>query len=477
MRPVPKRVSAVLGVVAADLNATGAFNGFVDIDSRLHVDPHLLTASTLPELTGSRQRFENHFRKVLKLLGHSKQQGDQFWNGASKLIQSKEIPQTGLGYAKHDTGGSGIGPLLAGRLTGIAKQITDAGVADIEIFELLGLLQEGIGADRISDMTVSVILPDLLAFSQRVARDLGTPTAKFEYDGKTFSMPLNQKTAQPIVLVPRDILRKLPTAASWSDIDRVAAHNEQLRRRVNPIIGETWKKATSAKIGKDLLRKTLTDNPELIVDLVKRYRNKPKEAYDFDKDPEAVFAWHAITEALAFATPLGLQLKGPLDRDNLLKLVKTICAKFKALVEDNRLSRLLYNDDKSPRKEKAAQLAFFGIANAYCEANDFDITPEADGGAGPVDFKISKGYQYRVVVEMKLSSNSNLVHGFEVQLPQYQNAERALHSVYLVVKNGNHDLRIKKLDAARQAALKKKLRVPDLVIVDGRLRPAASRRV
>jgi hypothetical protein len=189
-----------------------------------------------------------------------------------------------------------------------------------------------------------------------------------------------------------------------------------------------------------------------------------------------VFAWHAITETLALADPLGLKLKGPLNQPELLRAVKTICEKFKGLVEDNRLSRLLYNDDKSPRKEKVAQLAFFGIANAYCEANDFDVSPEADGGAGPVDFKLSNGYHYRVVVEMKLSSNSNLVHGFEVQLPLYQAAEKALHSVYMVVKNGNHDARIKKLEAARQDAIKKKMRVPDLVIVDGRLRPAASRR-
>jgi hypothetical protein len=210
---VPKRVSAVLSVVAADLNATGAFNGFVDIDSRLHVDPHLLTASTVPELSGSRQRFEHHFQKVLKLLGHSKREEDQFWNGAVKLIQSKEVPHTGLGYAKHDTGGSGIGRLLANRLAEIAREIIDAGVKDIEIFELLGLLQEGIGADWISDMTVSVILPDLLAFSQRVGQELATPTAKFEHEEKTYSLPLNKKTEQPIVLVPRDILRKLPTAA------------------------------------------------------------------------------------------------------------------------------------------------------------------------------------------------------------------------------------------------------------------------
>lgn len=473
---MPKRVSAVLDVVAEDLEATGAFNGFVDIDSRLHVDPHLLSTSSVPELAGSRERFEDHFRKVLKLLGHSRAKGDQFWNAARKLIQSKENPHTGLGYGKHDTGGSGIGPFLAGQLTDVAKQITDAGTVDLEIFELLGLLQEGIGADRISDMTVAVILPDLLAFSQRVARDLNVPTGAFVHEDETFTLPVNRTTGTPIVLVPRDILRRLPTAESWSDIDRVAAHNEQLRRRVNPIIGNTWKKATSAKVGKDLLRQTLTKNPELVVDLVKRYRNKPKDAYDFDQDPEAVFAWHAITETLALADPLGLKLKGPLSQPELLRVVKTICEKFKGLVEDNRLSRLLYNDDKSPRKEKVAQLAFFGIANAYCEANDFDVSPEADGGSGPVDFKLSKGYHYRAVVEMKLSSNSKLVHGFEAQLPQYQAAEKALHSVYLVVKNGNHDARIKKLEVARQDAIKKNMRVPDLVIVDGRLRPAASRR-
>jgi hypothetical protein len=205
---VPKRVSAVLGVVAEDLEATGAFNGFVDIDSRLHVDPHLLSTSSVPELAGSRERFEDHFRKVLKLLGHSRAKGDQFWNAARKLIQSKEIPHTGLGYGKHDTGGSGIGPFLAGQLTDVAKQITDAGTVDLEIFELLGLLQEGIGADRISDMTVAVILPDLLAFSQRVARDLNAPTGEFVHEDETFTLPVNRTTGTPIVLVPRDILPK-----------------------------------------------------------------------------------------------------------------------------------------------------------------------------------------------------------------------------------------------------------------------------
>ena len=50
--------------------------------------------------------------------------------------------------------------------------------------------------------------------------------------------------------------------------------------------------------------------------------------------------------------------------------------KFKQLVEANRFSRVLYNDDGSTRKERTAQQAFFVIATTYCEANNVDISPE-----------------------------------------------------------------------------------------------------
>jgi hypothetical protein len=164
------------------------------------------------------------------------------------------------------------------------------------------------------------------------------------------------------------------------------------------------------------------------------------------------------------------------DADTLKATVLTIVERFKRLVEDNRYSRLLYNDDRTPRKEKIAQLAFFGLADAYCEANRLDISPEADAGVGPVDFKISHGYDYRVTIELKLSSNPNLISGFENQLPAYHAAERALHSIYLVVQNGNHTQRLKALLERRRKALKDKHRIPDIVLVDGRLTASASKR-
>jgi hypothetical protein len=68
----------------------------------------------------------------------------------------------------------------------------------------------------------------------------------------------------------------------------------------------------------------------------------------------------------------------------------------------------------SPRPEKAAQRLFFAIAYAYCKANNLDVTPEADTGNGPVDFKVSLGFTGRVLVEIKLSTNTKLVRGYTI---------------------------------------------------------------
>lgn len=473
---MPRRISTVLGVSAEDLRNTGAFNGFVDVDSRLYVDPHLLSSSSTPELSNARVQFENHFKNVLKLLKASKSTGDIFWKQARRMLTFKEVPHTGLGYSKEDTGGSGVGAELAEGLTGIARQIIDAGIEDPDIFELIGLLQEGLGADRISDMTVRIILPHLLSFSARVGEQIRCRTGVVTYNSVQYRIPLSPITEKPLVLVPRDILRNLPVAHSWYDIDRVSAHNASLRRVVNPIIGRTWKHATGRSVSKKTLRDTLLAHPELLRDMVAQYRKKPKESYDFDSDPEALFSWNTITTELAQDNPLRVDLSGEHNAEWLVRVVDGMCVSFKKLVEENRMSRLFYNDDGTPRKEKIAQLSFYGLCYAYCTANNLDISPETDAGAGPVDFKLSHGMSLRATVEVKLSSNNKLVHGYSVQLPAYASAEESLYNVYLVLLNGEHDERIKELKKLSAREKRKRGRVPRILIVDGRTKPSASRR-
>ncbi len=119
--------------------------------------------------------------------------------------------------------------------------------------------------------------------------------------------------------------------------------------------------------------------------------------------------------------------------EELLAITIEICNKFKSLVEDNRIYRLLYNDDNTPKDETAAQLLFYSIASGYCKMHDVDINRESDPGIGELDFKFSVGSNSKVVIEMKLSTNKKLSHGFEKQLPAYLRAEEACYGILLVI--------------------------------------------
>jgi len=72
------RISDALKVTEDDLESEGAFNGFVEIDSRLHVDPHLLKTVTTLELKDSYKHFKQYFDEVIHLLDASSFYGDRF---------------------------------------------------------------------------------------------------------------------------------------------------------------------------------------------------------------------------------------------------------------------------------------------------------------------------------------------------------------------------------------------------------------
>ena len=66
--------------------------------------------------------------------------------------------------------------------------------------------------------------------------------------------------------------------------------------------------------------------------------------------------------------------RGP---EEIKRLVHDTLAFFKRHVENGNLWEELWMGDK-PKKERAAQLIYYAIADAYCHANNVDISPEAD---------------------------------------------------------------------------------------------------
>lgn len=467
------RISNILGVTRSQLEKQGAFDGFVDIDAPFHLDPHLLRSASTPELKQSHARLETHFTKLIMLLEASTQPNDRFFREASKLIQSKELKNMHLGYSRGADSGSGVGPGLADAIALTAKQLVEKGIKNPELFELVGLFEEGVGADRISDMVVRIILPDLLAYSQRVAGKLALKTRVVTCNAEKYAVPIDTTDDKPVILVPKEIIRNLPMALDWSDVDVVCAYNDALRARLNALIGKTWKEAQK-KHTKAEIRDAFIKHPDALRDLIRLYTGKTGGQYDFAKDPEGLLAWADIAEDFAKTHPLAFTQKHLKSADDVLRCVTEICEQYADMIENNGLNELLY-DGKELKHERFAQLLFYGIADAYCRANNLDLNREPNAGRGPVDFKVSSGYNARVTVEVKYTSNPALVRGFEKQLPDYNKAEKTTYSIYLVLQTTAFSEQVKTLQTAAALGTRLGRRVPQVIVIDARKKPSASK--
>lgn len=123
------------------------------------------------------------------------------------------------------------------------------------------------------------------------------------------------------------------------------------------------------------------------------------------------------------------------------------------------------------------QKIFFGIALTYLKDGkpDLDVSPETNAGPGPVDFKFSHGSKSKVTVEMKKSTHNRLLHGYETQLGQYNQAERTTESIFLIIRVTDDHNKIESVLRAREAALKRGEEAPEVVIVDARPQASASK--
>lgn len=472
---MPKRIHEVFGVAKQDLENEGVFDGFVDVDANFYVDPSLLKSTSIPEFKHSEKRFKNHFQDVITVLNQAEVPDETdlcFRNARNKLI-FPELQAVALGSSTYGNPGKGIGKGLATKVANTAWQILNAGIKDPAIFELVGLIEDKIGADRISDMTVRVILPDLLAYSERIAKKLQIQTAPFSNGDEQFLLPSDPSNHSPVILMPKELLRDLLVSDDWSDIDKVCAQNEQLRSRVNELIGNSWKDIIG-NLSKAKLKKLLLNEPALLRDLLVQYQRKPAVEYDFVNDPMGYFVWQELGQEFSNTFPLDFETK-TVTPENILHTVLKICNQFKMLVEDNGLAVHLWKDDQTTtRNERFAQLLFFAIADSYCNAHNLDLNREPNAGRGPVDFKVSRGYDARVNVEIKFTSN-DIKSGYTKQLPIYNAAEKTTYSIFLIIRNtrkmsGLED--IKKLQIEEKKAGR---RVPEIFVIDGRVELSASK--
>lgn len=462
------------------LDAAGVLDPSLNVDTGLFIDPLLLAESQHPEInTDARATYEAHFDTVIKLLSGSQNAGDAPWRSAMRLLSFPEIKGICLGYGSHSVSGSGSGADMLDHIIITAKQIVDLGVRDPDLFVAMALFEEGFGPDRISDMTTNIIIKDLLNFNKRILQTLPVPcvpTIIALKNGTRYeaSLPNNPfvKGGAPIILVPTDILRDLPIARDWADVAEAASKNAALRQRVNNQVAMLWK-SKSLK-DKDELRKWALSGKDEFETLIEMLHGAHPKPYDMGKDSLGELFWRKLITTLAAREPFTLTPPPQMDLSGVVSVVEQIIGQFRFLIEDRRFSEELYNAGK-PRPEKSAQRLFFAVAYAYCKANNLDLTPEADTGNGPVDFKVSAGFTGRVLVEIKLSTNGKVVKGYTRQLETYKTAEETIKGYYVVIDVGQMGDKAKNLIALKNGAASRGELTSSITIIDGIRRASASK--
>lgn len=119
----------------------------------------------------------------------------------------------------------------------------------------------------------------------------------------------------------------------------------------------------------------------------------------------------------------------------------------------------------------------FAVSDSYCKANDLDLTPEAETGNGPVDFKVSVGGNSKVIVEIKLSNNPSTVHGYEKQLEIYRDAERTDKAYFVLIDVGGMGKKDEKVIELKNQQIADGYAASEVIIIDGVPRDSASKRV
>jgi hypothetical protein len=265
-----------------------------------------------------------------------------------------------------------------------------------------------------------------------------------------------------------DIVDDLPVASDWREVSEVCTAIAQIRGKFDYIAQRVFRaEETSIREMKERAREAVRTDVEFARNLAEIIRSLQDHRAATGRTPFYAALSMLVNDPDLARTQFE-RPSPPTDHHQVLEIVLKIVSDFKFLIEDRRMSSLLYTKDGRVLPEEVVQKVFFLVAHAHCRAWNLDITPEAETGNGPVDFKVSRGFSARVAVEIKLSTNSYAVDGYTKQLDRYMKGEETDFGVFILVDVGRLGQKWKRI----QSLTKDKRRPP--IYIDGRIRPSAS---
>lgn len=453
----------------SEFEELGVFDSIINRDSPFFINLLRLKVNKTPEFQGSYEGINDFFRTIMLLLDGANSKGDKLYKKALQLFHFPGVSGINLGVS--ETGiDAGFGPILSEQVISDAYDIVKSGSKQPEIFQLVGLFEKRVSADRLSDMIATIILPDIRKYTIAINRKLNINAEKYPHIEFREEIAINPYKKCELLYLPEEILHEIPIADSWSDIDRVIHENQAIRDEVNEAIGKEWRKMCAAA-KKDYLKEHIFKNSVRCGRMIGNYRTQTIEPYQIDSNAEYLVAStfkqikkEGIFNVLAHSATSEL---------SSWEATIEVLSLFRDWVENNKgWDEIL--SASTTKREKSLQRLLHLSGKYFCTQNNIDMTFEANEGPGPVDLKMSRGND-KTVVEIKLSSNADYLHGYEEQIEEYAKAEGTLQRVFVYVKVGNSG-RDKKIEELHALRLANGDNPPELFIIDSQKQTSASKR-
>jgi hypothetical protein len=431
------------------------FDPILDADTELFVDPFLVFKETKGFWKDAHNTLIAHFDRAFLMIAQGNFDPQSLpYKKALALLHFREPKELCLGYTSHGTSGLGSGSGYAEAIAAAIAEAIKRGLRHPRHFEELGILNEGIGADRISDITCTILKSRLVEYTQIVAKRHGIPLsehrifagrfdeARLRWEIPVVEVPTNPWTDGPLLFVPERFLKELPVLNAddwWAHYE-----NEQLRDDFNyEVMG---------KVDKKTIVEAARQNPEAVRRWTMEKESQKASGYDFQRDARGVWQWDQATAA--FVTENPLNLPPAQKKEDFLEIIWKIIGNYRLFVEDQGGWYLLWDSEsKKEKPERAAQLLFRGVAQNYCKANNISLDPEVNLGRGPVDFKFSRGYARRAHLELKKLHNGKFWDGLESQLPSYMKSDDVSEGWFLALRYNDS-----KTSQKREKELSKKVK-------------------
>lgn len=424
-----QKVSEYYKIDPSELRKRDVFDSIIGTDNRYFFDTSFLPFTEVKEFENAREELLEYFKKVIALIKTNK---PQYFEKAVGMLLQPDLKGASTGYGESDDG-AGVGPTLARILANSMKDLIESGNEDPILFEIIGMFTPEFGPDRLGDLVNGILRENIYRFTERISTELGIKREfKIKHGKENFVLPIHPlSNKKPILFFPKSVLSPLPIALSWDDVYAAAIFNKETRERFNeflkPLFTEN-SKPDKEELKRYLISKNTKERVSILVDV---YKAVEPNKYDFDKDPAGFYRWYEDAKEI-FSEVKIPKIKQAKTFEDLIEAVESVIKYFKKGIEDY-MWKHSYESDGTPKNEFYFQNLFLYIAEPLCKERDIDVAPESDKRRGPVDFKLSRGSE-NITVEMKLTSNPNLIKGFKVQLPIYAKAEESKHSYFVVIK-------------------------------------------